>query len=193
MQELKTEETIEKIKDMIIDFGDGLLEFETRDVNVLLNQFTLQENYNDMLVTELEDLKAEKEKMKVGLFVRSQAIQELEKEAMERRADNEDLEKENDNLMGALSKHEALIFSLEQQLEERNISIQAIEQHEKEIGVLEQTVKFNADVNIGLMKRNFELKQALKLICDSFPSNCLYDQMGEDFNKIAPLLSTLNK
>ena len=117
----------------------------------------------------------------------------FEFEAMERRADIEDLEKENDNLMGALSKHEALIFSLEQQLEERNISIQAIEQHEKEIVVLKQTVKFNADVNIGLMKRNFELKQALKLICDSFPSNCLYDQMGEDFNKIAPLLSTLNK
>jgi hypothetical protein len=117
MQELKIEETIEKLKDMIIDFGDGLLEFETRDVTVLLNQLTLQENYNDMLVTELEDLKAEKEKMKVGLFARSQAIQELEKEAMERRADNEYLEKENDNLMGALSKHEALIFSLEQQIE----------------------------------------------------------------------------
>lgn len=58
MQELKTEETIEKIKDMIMDFGDGPLEFETSDVNVLLNQLTLQENYNDMLVNECEDLKS---------------------------------------------------------------------------------------------------------------------------------------
>ena len=86
--ELKIEETFEKLKDMIIDFGDGLLEFETVDINVLLNQLTLQENYNDMLVTECERLKSE-------------------------------------------------------------------------ILVLEQTVKFNADVNIGLMKTNFELKQSL--------------------------------
>ena len=58
MQELKTEETIEKLIDMISEFGDGLLEFETRDVNCVLNQLTLQENYNDMLVTECEDLKS---------------------------------------------------------------------------------------------------------------------------------------
>lgn len=57
MQELKTEETIEKLIDMISEFGDGPLEFETRDVNCVLNQLTLQENYNDMLVTECEDLK----------------------------------------------------------------------------------------------------------------------------------------
>ena len=38
----ETEETIEKLKNMIIDFGDGLLEFETKDVNVLLNQLILQ-------------------------------------------------------------------------------------------------------------------------------------------------------
>jgi hypothetical protein len=59
INELKTEETIEKLQDMIMDFGDGLLEFETRDVNILLNQLTLQENYNDMLVTECENLKSE--------------------------------------------------------------------------------------------------------------------------------------
>lgn len=58
MQELKTEETIEKLIDMISKFGDGPLEFETRDVNCLLNQLTLQENYNDMLVNECEDLKS---------------------------------------------------------------------------------------------------------------------------------------
>jgi len=58
MQELKTEETIEKLIDMISEFGDGPLEFETKDVNCLLNQLTLQENYNDMLVTECEDLKS---------------------------------------------------------------------------------------------------------------------------------------
>lgn len=98
MQELKTEETIEKLKDMIIDFGDGLLEFETKDVCVLINQLELQENYNDMLVRELEDLKAENEKMKVGLFARMETINDLDKELMEKRADIEDLEKENDNL-----------------------------------------------------------------------------------------------
>ena len=98
MQELKTEQTIEKLKDMIIDFGDGLLEFETKDVCVLLNQLELQENYNDMLVRELEDLKAENEKMKVGLFQRMETINDLDKELMEKRADIEDLEKENDNL-----------------------------------------------------------------------------------------------
>ena len=58
MQELKTEETIEKIIDMISEFGDGPLEFETTDINCLLNQLTLQENYNDMLVNECEDLKS---------------------------------------------------------------------------------------------------------------------------------------
>lgn len=98
MQELKTEQTIEKLKDMIIDFGDGLLEFETKDVCLLLNQLELQENYNDMLVRELEDLKAENEKMKIGLFQRMETINDLDKELMEKRADIEDLEKENDNL-----------------------------------------------------------------------------------------------
>ena len=98
MQELKTEQTIERLKDMIIDFGDGLLEFETKDVCVLLNQLELQENYNDMLVRELEDLKAENEKMKVGLFARMETINDLDKELMEKRAYIEDLEKENDNL-----------------------------------------------------------------------------------------------
>jgi hypothetical protein len=58
MNNLKTEKTIEKIIDMISDFGDGLLEFETTDVNCLLNQLTLQENYNDMLVNECEELKS---------------------------------------------------------------------------------------------------------------------------------------
>ena len=58
MQELKTEETIEKLIDMISEFGDGPLEFETRDINCLLNQLTLQENYNDMLVNECDDLKS---------------------------------------------------------------------------------------------------------------------------------------
>lgn len=57
--ELKTEETIEKIKNRIADFGDGSLEFETSEITVLLNQLILQENYNDMLVNELEDKKSE--------------------------------------------------------------------------------------------------------------------------------------
>lgn len=57
--ELKTEETIEKIKNKIADFGDGPLEFETSEISVLLNQLILQENYNDMLVTECENLKSE--------------------------------------------------------------------------------------------------------------------------------------
>ena len=51
-----------------------------------------------MLVRELEDLKAENEKMKVGLFQRMETINDLDKELMEKRADIEDLEKENDNL-----------------------------------------------------------------------------------------------
>lgn len=52
------QETIEKLKEMIMDFGDGLLEFETKDINDLLNQLELQENYNDMLVIELEELRS---------------------------------------------------------------------------------------------------------------------------------------
>ena len=98
MQELKTEETIQKVIDMIIDFGDGLLEFETKDIQTVLNQLELQENYNNMLVEELERLKAENEKQKVGLFQRMEASNDLDKELMEKRADLEDLEKENDNL-----------------------------------------------------------------------------------------------
>jgi len=63
MQELKTEETVQKVIDAIIDFGDGLLEFETKDIQVVLNQLELQENYNDMLVRELEELKKENKEL----------------------------------------------------------------------------------------------------------------------------------
>jgi len=62
MNELKLEQSIERVKEMIMEFGDGLLEFETKDISIILNQLELQENYNDMLVRELEDLKAENEK-----------------------------------------------------------------------------------------------------------------------------------
>ena len=146
----KAIELLEKAEIKSNDFIDEVI-YKTVVNNIaeLLNKLELQENYNDMLVAELNELKAE--------------IDRMQEHLMHNEAELIPLRKENDNLMGALSKHESLIFSLEQQLEERNISIQAIEQHEKETGVLEQTLKFNADVNIGLMKRNFELKEALKM------------------------------
>ncbi len=98
MNELKLEQTIEKVKNMIIDFGDGLLEFETKDITIVLNQLELQENYNDMLVRELEDLKAENEKMKVGLFQRNGAITDLDIENKELREENKHLYFTNDLL-----------------------------------------------------------------------------------------------
>ncbi len=96
MQELKLEQTIEKVKDMIMDFGDGLLEFETKDISIVLNQLELQENYNDMLVRELEDLKAENEKMKVGLFQRNGVINDLDTENKELREEKEEGDWKND-------------------------------------------------------------------------------------------------
>jgi len=75
MNELKTEQTIEKIIDMISDFGDGSLEFETTDINCLLNQLTLQENYNDMLVREIEVLKKEICQLKLRLYKKFEYIE----------------------------------------------------------------------------------------------------------------------
>jgi len=107
MQELKTEETIEKLKDMIIDFGDGLLEFETKDVNVLLNQLTLQENYNDMLVEELTELKAETDRMQEHLMHNEAELIPLRKE-------NKDLHFKNDLLDDICLQHQELTQWIEE-------------------------------------------------------------------------------
>jgi len=123
MQELKTEQTIEKLKDMIIDFGDGALEFETKDVCVLLNQLELQENYNDMLVRELEDLKAENEKMKVGLFQRNGAITDLDTENKELREENKELHFKNDVLEDICLQHQNLTQWIEEEISDENDNV----------------------------------------------------------------------
>ena len=107
MQELKIEETIEKLKDMIIDFGDGLLEFETRDVNTLLNQLILQENYNDMLVAELNELKAENDRMQEHLMHNEAELIPLRKE-------NKDLHFKNDLLEDICLTHQNLTQWIEE-------------------------------------------------------------------------------
>ena len=117
MQELKTEQTIEKLKDMIIDFGDGLLEFETKDVCVLLNQLELQENYNDMLVRELEDLKAENEKLKVSNYQWKGAFNDLETETKELRAENKDLHFKNDVIENICLQHQELTQWIEEEID----------------------------------------------------------------------------
>lgn len=95
----KAIELLEKAELKSDDFKDRVV-YKTvvNNIEELLNKLELQENYNDMLIRELEDLKAENEKMKVGLFARMETINDLDKELMEKRADIEDLEKENDNL-----------------------------------------------------------------------------------------------
>jgi len=139
MQELKTEETIEKLKDMIIDFGDGLLEFETRDVNVLLNQLTLQENYNDMLVTECENLKSEvvvleewRDRHEENAVKQFERIKELEAEIdrmqehlmhneaelIPLRKENKDLHFKNDLLEDICLTHQNLTQWIEEQIDE---------------------------------------------------------------------------
>lgn len=117
MQELKTEQTIEKLKDMIIDFGDGLLEFETKDITIVLNQLELQENYNDMLVRELEDLKDENEKMKVALFQRNGAINDLDTENKELREENKDLHFKNDVIENICLQHQELTQWIEEEID----------------------------------------------------------------------------
>ena len=95
----KAIELLEKAELKSDDFKDRVV-YKTvvNNIEELLNKLELQENYNDMLIRELEDLKAENEKMKVGLFARMETTNDLDKELMEKRADIEDLEKENDNL-----------------------------------------------------------------------------------------------
>lgn len=123
MNELKLEQTIEKVKDMIIDFGDGLLEFETKDITIVLNQLELQENYNDMLVRELEDLKAENEKMKVALFQRNGAINDLDTENKELREENKDLHFKNDVLEDICLQHQNLTQWIEEEISDENDNV----------------------------------------------------------------------
>ena len=117
MNELRLEQAIEKVKDMIMEFGDGLLEFETKDINIILNQLELQENYNDMLVRELEDLKAENEKMKVGLFQRNGAINDLETENKELREENKELNFKNDVIENICLQHQELTQWIEEEID----------------------------------------------------------------------------
>ncbi len=123
MNELKLEQTIEKVKDMIIDFGDGLLEFETKDITIVLNQLELQENYNDMLVRELEDLKAENEKMKVALFQRNGAINDLDTENKELREENKELHFKNDVLEDICLQHQNLTQWIEEEISDENDNV----------------------------------------------------------------------
>lgn len=96
-----------------------------------------KKQYEGMMKTKLEARDLEIVALKDALFMRNQMIQRLD-------TTTADLNTElNDR---------------ENQLEERNISIQAIEQYESEALVL------NADVNIGLMKTNFELKQQIEIL-----------------------------
>ena len=110
MQELKTEETIEKLIDMISKFGDGPLEFETRDVNCLLNQLILQENYNDMLVSELNELKSENDRMQEHLMHNEAELIPLRKE-------NKDLHFKNDLLEDICLTHQNLTQWIEEQID----------------------------------------------------------------------------
>lgn len=123
MNELKLEQTIEKVKDMIIDFGDGLLEFETKDIAIVLNQLELQENYNDMLVRELEDLKSENEKMKVALFQRNGAINDLDTENKELREENKELHFKNDVLEDICLQHQNLTQWIEEEISDENDNV----------------------------------------------------------------------
>ena len=123
MNELKLEQTIEKVKNMIIDFGDGLLEFETKDITIVLNQLELQENYNDMLVRELEDLKAENEKMKVALFQRNGAINDLDTENKELREENKELHFKNDVLEDICLQHQNLTQWIEEEISDENDNV----------------------------------------------------------------------
>ncbi len=117
MQELKTEETVQKVIDAIIDFGDGLLEFETKDIQVVLNQLELQENYNDMLVRELEDLKAENEKLKVSNYQWQGAFNDLETETKELREENKELHFKNDLIEDICLQHQNLTQWIEEEID----------------------------------------------------------------------------
>jgi len=123
MNELKLEQTIEKVKDIIIDFGDGLLEFETKDITIVLNQLELQENYNDMLVRELEDLKAENEKMKVALFQWNGAVNDLDTENKELREENKELHFKNDVLEDICLRHQELTQWIEEEISDENDNV----------------------------------------------------------------------
>lgn len=117
MQELKTEETVQKVIDAIIDFGDGLLEFETKDIQVVLNQLELQENYNDMLVRELEYLKSENEKLKITNYQWQGAVNDTETENRELREENKDLHFKNDVLENICLQHQNLTQWIEEEID----------------------------------------------------------------------------
>ncbi len=117
MQELKTEETIEKIIDMISEFGDGPLEFETRDINCVLNQLTLQENYNDMLVNECEDLKSavvvaeeQRDRLQANLIDKEEVNAELRQTIIA-------LQQRQIKLENMLAEHQELSQWIEEQID----------------------------------------------------------------------------
>jgi predicted nuclease with TOPRIM domain len=82
-----------------------------KDLKEFLNKLELQENYNDMLVKELDELKAENDRMQEHLMHNEAELIPLRKE-------NKDLHFKNDLLENICLQHQELTQWIEEQIDE---------------------------------------------------------------------------
>lgn len=68
MEELKTSQVKERIIETLIDSGGELFEFDPVDVQHILNQLEIQENYNYMLIEEIKSFKSLIDLIKIMLL-----------------------------------------------------------------------------------------------------------------------------
>ncbi len=108
----KAIELLEKAEIKSNDFKDEVI-YKTVVNNIaeLLNKLELQENYNDMLVAELNELKAENDRMQEHLMHNEAELIPLRKE-------NKDLNFKNDLLEDICLTHQNLTQWIEEQIDE---------------------------------------------------------------------------
>lgn len=108
----KSIELLEKAEIKSNDFKDEVI-YKTVVNNIaeLLNELELQENYNDMLVAELNELKAENDIMQEHLMHNEAELIPLRKE-------NKDLHFKNDVLEDICLTHQNLTQWIEEQIDE---------------------------------------------------------------------------
>ena len=108
----KAIELLEKAELKADDFkNEAIYNTITNNIAELLNKLELQENYNDMLVKELDELKAENDRMQEHLMHNEAELIPLRKE-------NKDLHFKNDLLENICLQHQELTQWIEEQIDE---------------------------------------------------------------------------
>jgi chromosome segregation ATPase len=132
----------------------------------------------EILQMKLEARDLEIVALKDALFMRNQMIQNLDKEAMERRADLEDLEKENEDLDSQVDDLQSDLHLTEAQLRSKKIDIELLKDR---VSVLQKEIERECK-NFGeFIGHNFSTtNHAERWECDN--THELYD-IEELYNK----------